>query len=86
MSIVNYILLLAIYCLTPAVVIWLCRKYSWLGKLGPIMVLYAIGMTIGNLPYNPPEMAVLQDLLPNIAVPLAIPMMLCVCVCVCVCV
>lgn len=76
MSIVNYILLLAIYCLTPAVVIWLCRKYSWLGKLGPIMVLYAIGMTIGNLPYNPPEMAVLQDLLPNIAVPLAIPMML----------
>jgi uncharacterized membrane protein len=40
------------------------------------MVLYAIGMLIGNLPYHPAEMATLQDLLPNIAVPLAIPMML----------
>lgn len=76
MSIVNFIVYLAIYCLVPAVVIWLCRKYSWLGKLGPIMVLYAIGMLIGNLPYHPAEMATLQDLLPNIAVPLAIPMML----------
>ena len=76
MSVVNFIVYLAIYCLVPAVVIWLCRKYSWLGKLGPIMVLYAIGMLIGNLPYHPAEMATLQDLLPNIAVPLAIPMML----------
>ena len=59
MSVVNFIVYLAIYCLVPAVVIWLCRKYSWLGKLGPIMVLYAIGMLIGNLPYHPAEMATL---------------------------
>lgn len=76
MAIVNYMLLLALYCLTPALVIWLCRRVEWLGKLGPIMVLYAIGMGIGNLPYHSAEMAVLQELLPNIAVPLAIPMML----------
>ena len=40
------------------------------------MILYAIGMVIGNLPFMPQEMATLQDMIPNIMVPLAIPMML----------
>ena len=72
----NYLLLLSLYGLIPPGVIWLCRRFRWLGKLGPIMVLYAIGMAIGNLPFHPAEMGVLQELLPNICVPLAIPMML----------
>ena len=37
MSIINYIILLAVFCITPAGVIWLCRRYSLLGKLGPII-------------------------------------------------
>ena len=67
-------------CVTPAGVIWLCRRVPVLGKLGPIMVLYAIGMIIGNLPFIPAEMKAVQDLLPNVVVPLAIPMMLFGCV------
>ena len=67
-------------CVTPAGVIWLCRRVPVLGKLGPIMVLYAIGMIIGNLPFIPVEMKAVQDLLPNVVVPLAIPMMLFGCV------
>ena len=59
----NYLLLLSLYGLIPAGVIWLCRRFRWLGKLGPIMVLYAIGMAIGNLPFHPAEMGVLQELL-----------------------
>lgn len=47
-----------------------------LDNIGPIMILYAIGMVIGNLPFMPQEMATLQDMIPNIMVPLAIPMML----------
>ncbi|MBR4995166.1 MAG: DUF819 family protein [Alistipes sp.] len=76
MSIVNYILILALFCLTPAAVIWLCRRFWLLDKLGPIMVLYAIGMVVGNLPFMPAELAELQDMLPNVVIPLAIPMML----------
>ena len=79
MEIFNYILLTAIFCITPAGVIWLCRRYSVLGKIGPIMVLYAIGMVIGNLPFIPKEITALQDLLPNVMIPLAIPMMLYCC-------
>ncbi|MBR6831576.1 MAG: DUF819 family protein [Tidjanibacter sp.] len=76
MAILNYILLVAIFCITPAGVIWLCRKVTILGKLGPIMVLYAVGMIFGNLPFLPEQITTIQDLLPNIMIPLAIPMML----------
>lgn len=76
MGILNYIALLAIFFLMPAAVLWLCRRVSLLGKVGPIMVLYAIGMLIGNLPIIPRQITSLQELLPNILIPLAIPMML----------
>ena len=76
MPMLNYILLTLIFCLCPAAVIWLCRRVSLLGKLGPIMVLYALGMAVGNLPFLPEEISGVQDMLPNIMIPLAIPMML----------
>lgn len=76
MSILNYIILIAIYFATPALVLWLARKWSIIGKIGPIMVLYALGMILGNIPFATEQMAVLQDFLPNILIPLAIPMML----------
>lgn len=70
------ILLLLFYLIAPAGVVWLCRRYRWLGKLGVIMVLYAVGMVVGNLPILPEGAETLQELLPNVMVPLAIPMML----------
>ncbi|MBO5700445.1 MAG: DUF819 family protein [Bacteroidales bacterium] len=77
MNIVYYISILLVFCLMPAAVLWLCRKVSLLGKIGPIMVLYAIGMGIANLPFLPREqLASVQDILPNALIPLAIPMML----------
>lgn len=76
MNVLWYIILAIVFCVTPAGVIWLCRRFSFLGKLGPIMVLYAIGMLLGNMPFIPSEIADLQNLLPNILIPLAIPMML----------
>ena len=40
------------------------------------MILYGVGMIVGNFPWLPSEIAPLQELLPNVLVPLAIPMML----------
>ena len=77
MTLLNYIVILLLFCLAPAGVIWLCRKVPVLGKLGPIMILYALGIGVANLPFMPrAEMAAIQDILPNVLVPLAIPMML----------
>ena len=76
MSIVVYIVLTILLCVLPAGVVWLCNRVSVLGKLGPIMVLYAVGMVVGNLPALGAYLKPLQDVLPNVMIPLAIPMML----------
>ena len=76
MSIVVYIVLTILLCVLPAGVVWLCNRVSVLGKLGPIMVLYAVGMVVGNLPVLGAYLKPLQDVLPNVMIPLAIPMML----------
>lgn len=80
MNILIYIFFAILFCVLPAGVVWLCRRYSILGKIGPIMVLYAVGMAIGNIPAISVYLKPLQDLLPNVMVPLAIPMMLFGCV------
>lgn len=75
-SVLFTIFFLVVFCVAPAGVLWLCKRVSLLGKLGPIMVLYVIGMIIGNLPFGEESMKQVQDLLPNVLIPLAIPMML----------
>ncbi len=77
MTILNYTHILLLFSLAPAGVMWLCRKVAVLGKLGPIMILYALGIGVANIPFMPrTEMKVIQDILPNMLIPLAIPMML----------
>ena len=76
MAIVNYIVIGAIFCLAPAGVIWLCRRFPLLDNIGPMMILYALGMILGNLPLNIPEMAMVQEIATSASIPLAIPMML----------
>ena len=75
MAIFNYIWLTIMFCTIPAGVLWLCRKYPLLDKIGPVMILYAIGLLIANVPM-PAEIAKLQGIIPTIMIPLAIPMML----------
>ena len=76
MDILNWILLIAAFCLIPAGVLRLCRKVSVLGKIGPVLILYLIGMIIGNCGLMPEQMPAVQEILSNTMVPLAIPLML----------
>lgn len=76
MAILNYTLLTLIFVLAPALAIWLCRRFTLLEKLGPIMLLYAFGIILGNIPWKPAEMPLMQELGTSISIPLAIPMML----------
>lgn len=76
MSIVICSVIAILLCTLPAGVVWLCNRSVVLGKLGPIMVLYAVGMVLGNIPAITTHLTPLQDVLPNVMVPLAIPMML----------
>ena len=76
MTVWEYIVYTVFLCVAPAGVIWACRRFSLLGRLGPIMVLYAVGMVVGNMPFLPTGIATLQEIIPNVMIPLAIPMML----------
>lgn len=76
MSILYIVIIAAIFCLAPACVLWLCRRISFFDKIGPVMILYALGILIGNLPFDIPKIAVVQDIATSATIPLAIPMML----------
>lgn len=75
------ILLVLVFLLAPAAVLWACRKVRLLGKLGPVLILYLIGIIIGNIGLVPglslpSGTAKIQDLLSSAMVPVAIPLML----------
>ena len=76
MSILNYIIIGTLFCLAPAAVLWLCRRSPILDKLGPVMILYALGIIIGNSGWHPAEMPLMQEIATSATIPLAIPMML----------
>ena len=70
------ILLIALYLLSPAVVLWACNKWKLLNKIGPVLFLYFVGIIIANLNLIPEGCKGLQDTISTIAIPLALPMML----------
>jgi len=69
------ILLILVFVLAPAVVLWLCGRVQWLGKIGPVLILYILGIIIGNV-WHPSGAAQIQDILSSATVPIAIPLML----------
>lgn len=76
MEIINWIILIAAFCLIPSGVLWFCRRFSFLGKIGPVLILYFIGIVIGNIGLMPGQLPAVQELMSNAMVPLAIPLML----------
>ena len=74
---IKTILLVVFFLLAPAGVLWLCRKVKWIGKIGPILMLYFIGAIIANIGILPKEGTLqVQNSLSNAMIPLAIPLML----------
>lgn len=72
------ILTILFFLLCPAGVMALCRRNRVLGKIGPVLILYIIGVIFGNI-FHPKGMAQIQDILSSAMVPLAIPLMLFAC-------
>ena len=77
------IVLALFYCLAPAGILWLCRRYTWARKIGPILLLYFLGAIIANIGLLPggdhrhaTDLLSMQNLFTNAMIPLAIPLML----------
>ncbi len=70
------VILLLFYLLFPAFVVWLCGRLPFLQKIGPIILLYFVGIIVGNCGLLPEGAFDLQDALTSATIPLAIPLML----------
>ncbi len=77
------IVLLLFYLLAPAAVLYGCRRWRWMDKIGPILFLYFLGAFIANLGLFPvsgtPEgdsLLQFQNNFSTVLVPMAIPMIL----------
>lgn len=78
---VYQISLVLLFVLMPALVLFLCRKVKWVGKLGPVLTLYILGVLVGNIGNIfgvelPESTSGIQNILSTVTVPFAIPLML----------
>jgi len=75
MLIITSIIMALFFLIVPAIVLAACRRFTFLGKIGPILLLYIIGIIAGNL-NNTEGLASIQNVLSSAMIPLAIPLML----------
>ena len=66
---------------TPALVMLLARRWRWIDKVSPMAVLYVVGLLVANsTPWlHDKQLLDLNNLVGNICIPLAIPLMLVSC-------
>ncbi len=68
--------LLAFYIVFPAVVLFLAYRYEAVNKLGPVIVCYIVGITLGNIGVLPAEALEFQQHAASATVALALPLLL----------
>ena len=70
------ILLVLFYVFFPMLILYLCRKFPMVNKLGSVVIAYGVGLIIGNIGILPEGSAAIQETLTTITIPLAIPLLL----------
>lgn len=70
------VLLVLFYVLTPALILYICRKFPWINKLGAVVVAYIVGLVAGNIGILPEGADKVQNTIMSITIPLAIPLLL----------
>ncbi len=70
------IALVLFYLFTPLLILYSCRKYSFLSKLGSILIAYGVGLALGSTGLLTENSKQIQDILTTITIPIAIPLLL----------
>jgi len=70
------ILLALFYVISPAIILYLCNKFSVLNKIGAVLLAYATGLILGNIGILPDNAEQVQNMMTTITIPLAIPLLL----------
>ncbi|MEA3495501.1 MAG: DUF819 family protein [Bacteroidota bacterium] len=70
------VLLILFYIFTPVLILYFCKRYSVIRKVGSILIAYIIGLIIGNIGVLPENSFKVQDMINTITIPLALPLLL----------
>ena len=70
------ILLVTFYLLFPVLVIYLGNTFSFIRKIGSIVICYLVGLFVGNIGILPSNLEGMHDILTSVTVPIAIPLLL----------
>lgn len=73
---IEHIILILFFVITPVIVIHLEKKYHLVKKIGSVLICYALGLIIGNMGILPAGVEKYQNLLTNLTIPIAIPLIL----------
>ncbi|WP_430815868.1 DUF819 family protein [Carboxylicivirga sp. RSCT41] len=60
----------------PGIVLYLCNRFSFLNKIGSIVLAYAIGLLLGLCGLSDDRFYQIQEVIMSVTVPLAIPLLL----------
>jgi uncharacterized membrane protein len=63
-------------CFFPALILYLCKIFPLLNRLGAILIAYAVGLLIGNIGILPENAAGIIDVIITVCIPLALPLLL----------
>jgi uncharacterized membrane protein len=68
--------LIILFIITPVLVIYLEGKYAILKKIGAVLICYGLGLIVGNMGVLPSGAEKYQNLITEITIPLALPLIL----------
>ncbi len=69
-------IVVALYILFPALVIYLCYRYPRVNKIGAVVICYLAGIALGNIGVLPETMYPVQESLSEVSVVIALPLLL----------
>ena len=70
-------LFVAFYLLTPLLIMHLCDRFSFLRKIGAVIIAYFVGVVFGSVElFEPESISGIQDAVINISISIAIPLLL----------
>ena len=72
----KHIILILVFVITPIIILYLESKFSVVKKIGAVLICYGIGLIIGNIGILPEGAAKYQNILSEVTIPLALPLIL----------
>ncbi len=70
------IIMIVFFIIAPVIILYLETQFSIMKKVGAVLICYAIGLILGNIDILPEGADKYQDLMTNLTIPIALPLIL----------